>query len=57
MAENKKEKISIYAQLSEYLLKNKKWWLTPALVVILALVIIILYLLKYQETVFIYSLF
>lgn len=56
--ERKQEKrFGYFRQRVRIILDNKKWWLTPLLAVLLLGIYVILYLAKYQQTRFIYTLF
>ena len=49
--------ISVYQALLKLIAGNRQWWLTPVLAVILLSIIVILYLIRYKPSEFIYSLF
>jgi len=53
----KNKRLSVYHTLLKLISGNKQWWLTPVLVVFLLSIIIILYLIRYKPSEFIYSLF
>jgi hypothetical protein len=55
--DEKKEQISLYQYLLKLVTGNKQWWLTPMLIVIILAILVILYLIRYKPTDFIYSLF
>jgi hypothetical protein len=46
-----------FREAVRFFIEQKQWWLTPLFVVLIALLLLIMRLIKYQHTEFIYSLF
>jgi hypothetical protein len=57
MEKTSKEKAGNFNQWLGVFLEEKKWWIMPMLVMIILAILVVLYLLKYKNTNFIYSLF
>jgi hypothetical protein len=55
--DGKNKWISPYQVLLKLIAGNSQWWLTPMLIVILLAILVILYLIQYKPSDFIYSLF
>lgn len=55
--DEKNKGTSPYQALLRLIAGNSQWWLTPMLIVIILAILVILYLIRYNPSDFIYSLF